>query len=88
MENNKEQFERSQQGTGSAENRGSERNEQMNKLTDLSNNEKQDIANEIGEDQNSVSSIRELGQLSGRDDKSGGNSEGMSDENTGERTDR
>jgi hypothetical protein len=88
MENNKEQFERSQQGTGSAENRGNERNEQTNNLTNLSSDEKQNIANEIGEDQGSISSLKDLGQLSGRDDKSGGNSDGMSDENTGERTER
>jgi len=86
MENNREHFQESQQGTGSAENQGRNREDQMNKSTDISNKDQQNIASQIGESSGSVSDLRHLGALSGRDDLSeGGN---MENENTGEKTDR
>ncbi len=77
-----------QEGSGSAENTGQGRAAQNAPLTNLSNAEKQDIAGQIGEDENSVASLQDLGQLSGRDDAAGGTNDGMEDSSTGEDTDR
>ena len=82
-----EHFKESQQGTGSAENMGKEREAQKNQKTDVSENEKQDIAAQMGKGPNPVTDIREMGGLSGRDDQSG-ESEGMRDENSNDETDR
>ena len=88
MGNNKEQIQESQQGTGSAENRGQNRNEQQQLNTRLTDEQKQDIGNQLGNDRNRVVSLDELGQLSGRDDSSGGSGDRMENENTGKETDR
>jgi hypothetical protein len=78
----------SQQGSGSAENTGRDRQEQLHRNKDLSGHDKQNIANEIGEKPADVSSLRETGQLSGRDDSSGGTGDQMESQNTGQATDR
>lgn len=88
METNKDQLQRSQSGTGSAEQTGSNRDDQKNPLTNLSSGEKQDIASQIGVQDNSITSIDEMGDLSGRDDASGGSGDRMEGEHTNERTDR
>jgi hypothetical protein len=88
MENKKDQFERSQQGTGSAENRGEERSRQMGGNKDLSNNDGQNLADEIGEDPSRVGSLKDMGALSGRDDAAGGSGDRMEGQSTGEGTDR
>lgn len=85
--NQKEQFQQSQAGSGSAEQTGRERAAQQQNLQP-GNNEKQDIASQIGEDRNRVSSIRETGGLSGRDDAAGGSGDRMENENSNEPTDR
>lgn len=85
---NKDSRQKSQPGTGSAENRGQNRNEQMNRSKDLSQGEKQDMASQIGEKPGRIASQRDMGVLSGRDDSSGGSGERMEGENTGEGTDR
>ena len=88
METNKEQFQSSQQGTGSAENKGEDRNRQMAQNTDLSNQERTDIAAQMGEGPNPVTTLRDMGALSGRDDSAGGSGDRMEEQNTGEATDR
>ena len=88
MENTSESLQQGQEGSGSAENRDQGREAQNAPLTNLSQEEKQDIAHQIGEDEGSVASVKDLGQLSGRDDAAGGINDGMEDSSTGESTDR
>lgn len=85
---NKDSKQKSQPGTGSAENRGQDRNEQMNRSKDLLREDRQNIADAIGEKPGRVGSVRGTGALSGRDDSSGGSGDRMEGENTGEGTDR
>ena len=85
MTQNKEQFQQSQSGSGSAEQTGRERSEQQ---VSPDTGQKQDIASQIGEYQESISSVRETGGLSGRDDASGGSGDRMERESSNERTDR
>ena len=88
METNKEQFQESQKGSGSAENRGEDRSKQVNQTTDLSKQERTDIAAQMGKGPNPVTSIKDMGGLSGRDDSAGGSSDRMEEQSTGESTDR
>ena len=75
-----------QEGSGSAENKGGNRSEQQQPLQALSDQQKQDIENEIGT--GAVVGLHDLGQASGRDDASGGSGDRMEDTSTGEPTDR
>lgn len=86
-ENNKrDQLQTSQQGSGSAENRGQERSAQQQ--SNISLNQQEDISNQLGSDKNRVADLDDLGMLSGRDDVSGGSGDRMENENTGRPTDR
>ena len=85
MENTKGQ---SQPGSGSAENRGENRVYQGHNKTDISEQEKKDIAAEIGEDSNKVADLKDTGALSGRDDAAGGSGDRMEEQSTGQATDR
>ncbi len=76
-----------QGGTGSAEQTGRDRDEQKMPTTDLSGNERSDVASQIGEKQNNISTVSDLGGMSGRDDAAGGTGERMENESTNERTD-
>jgi hypothetical protein len=80
-------FKESQQGSGSAENVGKEREAQKNQMADISGKEKQEIAAQMGKGPNPVTDIRQMGGVSGRDDHAG-ESEGMRDQSTNENTDR
>jgi len=80
----KEQFEQGKQGTGSAEQTGRDRNEQLQQGTESN----QKIASQIGEEKGRVGSLNDLGAMSGRDDASGGSGDRMENESTGEATDR
>lgn len=88
MEQNKEQFQRAQQGSGSAENMGESRDKQVNRTEDLSKQEKTDIAAKMGKGPNPVEDIEDMGKLSGRDDYAGGFGDGMSQQSTGEPTEK
>ena len=85
---NKDSKQKSQPGTGSAENRGQDRNQQVNRSKDLSQSDKQDMASQIGEKPGRIASQRDMGALSGRDDSSGGSGDRMEGEDTGKGTDR
>jgi hypothetical protein len=86
MENRKEQFESSQQGSGSAENIGKNRSDQKNPNMKMSDDEKQNIASEIGENPDNVADLQDLGALSGRDDAAGGSGDRMERTNTDDGT--
>lgn len=83
----KDQFQQAQSGTGSAEQTGRDRLEQQQNLQP-DEDRKADIANQIGEHPNAVSSIGETGGLSGRDDASGGSGDRMENESTNAPTDQ
>ena len=86
MEQKKEQFQAGQQGTGSAENRGDDRDSQMTPNTSLTQPEKEDIARQIGEEPGAIAGLKDLGALSGRDDASGGSGDRMDEQSTGQPT--
>lgn len=88
METNKNRFQTAQQGSGSAENKGESRSEQVNRTEDLSKQQKTDIAAKMGKGPNPIEDIEDTGGLSGRDDYAGGFGAGMKDESTGEPTER
>lgn len=85
---NKESKKQSQPGTGSSENKGQGRQEQVNRSKDLSQQDRQQMARAIGENPGRVGSQQDMGALSGRDDSAGGSGDRMEGENTGEGTDR
>ena len=86
MENKKDHLKSSQQGSGSAENLGKNRNDQKNPNINMSDDEKQNLTSEIDENADSVADLPDLGALSGRDDVAGGSGDRMTDTNTGDRT--
>src|SRR4051812_48077359 len=88
MESDKKMVESSQQGSGSAENKGQDRNAQQNSKTVLSDEERQNLASQMGEGPNAVVGLKDLGALSGRDDASGGSGDRMETGSTGDATDR
>ena len=88
METNKKNIESSQQGSGSAENKGQDRNAQQNSKTVLSDEERQNLAAQMGEGPNAMVGLKDMGALSGRDDASGGSGDRMENESTGVPTDR
>jgi hypothetical protein len=85
---NKVSFQESQEGSGSAENKGLDRDQQRAKNTKLDQQEQQNIGNQLGSDKNRVADLDDQGLLSGRDDYSGGSGDRMEDESTGEPTSR
>jgi hypothetical protein len=72
-----------QQGSGSAENKGQGREQQVSPQPG-----KQQVGREAGISQRDISSIDELGGRSGREDYSGGSGDDMESQNTGSATDR
>lgn len=91
MENkaqNNERFQQSQQGSGSTENTGRSREAQKNPATDLSKQQRQEIADEMGQGPNPIADLRGTGALSGRDDAAGGSGDRMENESTGKETNR
>lgn len=81
-------FQEGQQGTGSAENTGRDRQEQQSDMTNMPREKKEDIAEEAGLKQEDVTDIGSLGQQSGRDDYAGGHGDDMSGQSSGQETDR
>lgn len=77
-----------QQETGRAENRGRDRQESFNELSELSLEERIAVANQIGVPAQSVSDAADTGAMSGRDDATGSSNDRMEEESTGEETGR
>jgi hypothetical protein len=77
-----------QQGSGSAENQGKDRSEQQHSKTILSDEERENLAAQLGEGPNAVVGLKDLGALSGRDDAAGGSGDRMETGSTGDATDR
>jgi hypothetical protein len=87
MEPNKKPFESTQQGSGSSENQEQGRQAQQHNKTILSDEERENLAAQMGEGPNAVVGLKDLGALSGRDDASGGSGDRMEETNTGDATD-
>lgn len=77
---------KSQQGSSSAENTGRFRDDQISKSVHTGEKNRQDMTKEIGESQNHLAGLKDMGALSGGDDASGGSGDQMENENTGEET--
>jgi len=88
MDNTHEHKPQVTQGSGSAENIGESREAQKNRDFDLTDKEKQDIANQIDVNKEDVADPEDLGAGSGRDDYAGGFGDGMSSQSTNQATDR
>ena len=88
MENQERHKPQSQEGTGSAENKGMDRSEQKSSTSNMSDEEMRKVADEIGESPDAVTTPSKLGYESGRDDLSGGSGDGMEEQSTGQPTDR
>ena len=87
MNNTHEHKPQATQGSGSAEHIGKSREEQKNRDFNLTDDQQQDIANQIGVDKNKVADAGDAGAGSGRDDSAGGFGDGMRYQNTNEPTD-
>jgi hypothetical protein len=77
-----------QQGSGSAENAGLGRDRQFNEMSELSLEERMNVADQIGVPARDVIDASATGASSGRDDAAGGSGDRMEEENNGEKTDR
>jgi hypothetical protein len=88
MEGTENKMQPAQQGSGSAENKGQDRDARQNSKTVISDQERQNLAAQLGEGPNAVVGLKDLGALSGRDDAAGGSGDGMESQNTGDATDR
>lgn len=82
----KEDFQKSQQGTGSAENKGESRSRQKNQSTNLSFDEKNKTAHQAGLGRDRIADIEDSGGPSGREDYTSGDNDEMSSENTNSET--
>jgi hypothetical protein len=81
-------MQKSQQGSGSAENQGGKREEQFNQTAHLGEKEKRDMEEQAGLGRDRITTLEETGALSGADDNSGGSGDNMSGQDTGEETER
>jgi len=81
-------FTSGQQGSGSAENLGENRDTQKAQNTQLDKSERQDIGEQAGLGRDQITDLSEMGALSGRDDASGGSGDEMEKQDTDRDTDR
>lgn len=88
MKQNNEPFQSGQQGSGSAENQSQERGAQQNNKTVLSDEERENLAAQLGEGPNAVVGLKDLDALSGRDDAAGGSGDDLQNTSTGDATAR
>jgi hypothetical protein len=75
-------------GSGSAENKGEERQSQKAPLTTLTEEQRNDIAHQTGLKPGDIADVQQTGALSGRDDASGGSGDEMTTTSSDEKTDR
>lgn len=87
MNNQDQQNRQNSGGTGSAENRGDSRQDQQQNA-DQNESTRQNVSEQLGDESVPVSSVRDLGGLSGRDDASGGSGDDMENTSTNEPTER
>jgi hypothetical protein len=76
----REDLQSSQQGSGSAENKGEGREQQKNQTANISNTERSDMAYQAGLGRDRITSVEELGGMSGRDNYAGSEPDDLSNE--------
>ena len=77
-----------QGGSGSAENKGQSRQDQLSKTMSVSTQERQDIAEQTGLKPEDIADVQDLGGMSGRGDAAGGSGDEMENTSTNKGTDR
>jgi hypothetical protein len=87
-DNNKEDQQRSQQGSGSAENIGESRDAQKARNTVVGIDERKDIADQTGLKPEDIIDLQDTGALSGRDDAAGGSGDEMTGTSSGDATEK
>lgn len=87
-DNSKESQQRGQQGSGSAENIGNNREAQKSGKTIISDDERKDIADQTGLQTEDIADLQQTGALSGRDDAAGGSGDDMTTISGNEPTDK
>ena len=88
MANDRENNLQGQPVTGGAENTGSDRIEQFNELSELSLEERMNVADQIGVPVENLGEAAALGTISGRDDAAGSADAGTEEQSTSEELDR
>lgn len=76
----KEDFQNSQQGSSSGENKNTDRNEQKNQAVDISDQQQNNFFRQAGLGRERMKDIEDLGGASGRDNYAGGD-EDLQNEN-------
>jgi hypothetical protein len=84
MENNSQ----GQGGSGSAENKGQSRQDQLSKAMSIGSDERQDIADQTGLKPEDIADLQDVGGMSGRGDAAGGSGDNMENTSTNEGTDK
>lgn len=77
-----------QGGSGSAENKGQSRQDQLSKSMNVSSDEREDIAGQTGLKPEDIADVQDIGGMSGRGDAAGGSGDDMENTSTNKRTDR
>jgi hypothetical protein len=88
QQQNDNSTQRAQQGSGSAENTGRSREEQKNRTSVLTQEERNDIANQVQLQPEDIADLQQTGALSGRDDAAGSSGDRMEATNSNEPTER
>jgi len=83
----KEDVQNSQQNTGSAENKGQNRDPQKN-LTNANNEQQNDMARQAGLGRDRMTSMGDLGNMIERNDYLGGDNDDLTNENLNAANDR
>jgi len=83
----KEDVQNSQQNTGSAENKGQNRDQQKN-LTNANNEQQNDMARQAGLGRDRMTSMEDLGNMIERNDYLGGDNDDLTNENLNAANDR
>jgi len=86
-EQDKTPFDHGRSGSGSAEQQGRDREEQMQPLKKVNEQERADIAESTGISPDRIADLADMGTLSGRDDQAGGSGDQMDTQRTGADTD-
>lgn len=87
-EKRKQELQQSQQGSGSSENTGKDRQDQKAGNLSIDEGERENIAGQAGINKEDIADLEDLGMNSGRDDYAGGSGDDMSGTSTDEATDR
>jgi hypothetical protein len=83
-----EPSQQTQQGSGSAENKGEDHDAQRQPMEHRSNKQKQQTGEDIDEGNHDIADLGELGMSGTSDEQSGGSGDKMNEQSTGEKTNK